>query len=1286
MNCVLTKKAHLITLFLLLFTVYGIAQIQDCSVDIFEDEALLHSSQQHQANLEFEPKYQDFIKSGKKLNFEDGIFEGLPIVFHIVHEGDSLGSVSNPRYEQIFDLIEKTNNYFRQLNEEQNTFENPFYGADTEINFCLANRDENGDPSSGIIRYVSSNIGNTYLLDLLWDTKRYINVFYINDIAPGICGTYSSGSDIIRVVNRCVTKSILAHELGHYLDLKHTFLIDEDCSNEDCTKQGDLVCDTPPKFASTTTALEGFEGQPCLYPANTCHTDEDDVSANNPYRSVALGGMGDQADPNSNIMGYANTCRNNFTQGQAIRMQMNLLEKRQTLWNQSSHCDSRFRYDNDVGVKSVWGQIEDECNKELILYVNMINYGSEILESATIEVKLNGTVLLVEEWLGYLHSGESETISLNVKPLIGQNKVSVIVDKPNGAIDFDMTKNEGTTTIGGFGSNVDYDFFMADIVVYSDSSLNLGVRANSGFIPYYFLWRRQNGTISNNLNQNKKLTVSESDTYYLTIYNVDYSCYVEYTANVEFLNLENLRVVSNRSTQLCDESEVQLMPNYIPAGATIFWYREGFMAPFASGETYVAPAAGRYRFEAVFESTESETFSIFSDWYTISSINQLSFEFQTKGLLSCVNPVIQLSTTLDDDDPYRYDYNWSFNRGGLEVELDVFSHPTYFEDGDFRILNVDKKGIYALEIIDRWTSCSRKKWITIESIPSMADIEVDFLTDYQPNESFMLEASFNSADIAEMEWTVDGGGKILNGRHSAIVQVEGFGVYSFRVKSNLGCETIYNFPVIPRNKISLNTNCMSEDTTNIQRPYVEAYIEEDVYFQSGSENDIRWYNENGTALHSDPSSSAVFDSAGNYFVEIYNSDGTYIIKKDLKITEEMLFVPESILLPVDTLVCGNEERYLDGSASSIAVNTLVSWKDARGETITNDLYTTVAGSGAFSLELINPANGCFSKEEVKLNDIHLSLHAGSNKLLNCQESEVLLGETQASEDFTFEWFQIINSDTLRLANTAQYVTDQTGTFFLNATYGSSTCSFTDDVQVHDVEDFAQIVVWLLDEMCIDSSILLSINILNEFSNYELRWNFPDGNVSDLPVIPVTDEGRYILQLVDFQSGCEKRDTFDFYYQFSLEFDSRTNGLSVLTKGGRAPFTYSWNNGSSTKDIDGLIDGSLYEVSVTDANNCQQIISTIYKDSMPIVMEEIAPSIILSPNPTNGILNIEFEEKNPINLEINVFNVEGKELKVSNFEDVQNDVLLDLGHLPNGVYILQLQINESYTYHKIILTR
>ncbi|MEQ1743818.1 MAG: M43 family zinc metalloprotease [Saprospiraceae bacterium] len=91
----------------------------------------------------------------------------------------------------------------------------------------------------------------------------------------------------------------------------HTF--QGGCKNDDCRTQGDRVCDTPPD--NSTGPL------PCGGAYNSCHTDTDDPSPQNPFRDPALGGLGDQNDMHRNYMDYSPyECYDRFTEGQKVRM------------------------------------------------------------------------------------------------------------------------------------------------------------------------------------------------------------------------------------------------------------------------------------------------------------------------------------------------------------------------------------------------------------------------------------------------------------------------------------------------------------------------------------------------------------------------------------------------------------------------------------------------------------------------------------------------------------------------------------------------------------------------------------------------------------------------------------------------------------------------------------------------------------------------------------------------------------------------------------------------------
>jgi PKD repeat protein len=112
------------------------------------------------------------------------------------------------------------------------------------------------------------------------------------------------------------------HEAGHYCGLYHTF--EGGCINSNCQTDNDQVCDTPPDASVSPVN--------CGAVINTCTTDEDDISLNNPFRPIVNGGLGDQNDLYINYMDYGfQTCQTLFTDGQRVRMLTSLQQIRNTL-------------------------------------------------------------------------------------------------------------------------------------------------------------------------------------------------------------------------------------------------------------------------------------------------------------------------------------------------------------------------------------------------------------------------------------------------------------------------------------------------------------------------------------------------------------------------------------------------------------------------------------------------------------------------------------------------------------------------------------------------------------------------------------------------------------------------------------------------------------------------------------------------------------------------------------------------------------------------------------------
>tara|TARA_X000000950_G_scaffold93752_1_gene118020 strand:+ start:5172 stop:8615 length:3444 start_codon:yes stop_codon:yes gene_type:complete len=260
----------------------------------------------------------------------------VPVVVHIIHNNGP----ENIEDALVIDAIEFLNDAFSNNGYYQNE-----WGVQTGIQFCLAAEDQEGAFSSGIER-VESELTDVLVpaqeVDLKslshWDATQYLNIWVVEEITreadnEAVVGfatfptMHGEALDGIVVESTAMGASpsataVLAHEVGHFLGLYHTF--QSGCPNDDCFTSGDLVCDTPPDAAAFNTLC--FDG------TNSCATDEDDASVNNPFRSIALGGLGDQLDMQTNFMDYANlACFERFTEGQANRMQSVLLEVRPSL-------------------------------------------------------------------------------------------------------------------------------------------------------------------------------------------------------------------------------------------------------------------------------------------------------------------------------------------------------------------------------------------------------------------------------------------------------------------------------------------------------------------------------------------------------------------------------------------------------------------------------------------------------------------------------------------------------------------------------------------------------------------------------------------------------------------------------------------------------------------------------------------------------------------------------------------------------------------------------------------
>lgn len=365
----------------------------------------------------------------------------IPVVVHVIHNGEAYGTGTNITDEQIFSAIAALNQDYRHM-AGTNGFGN---GVDVNIEFCLASRNPSGQPTNGIVRVNGSSVANYSTMGIesstgsgaletdvkalsTWPRESYMNVWVVNEIEnnnggsgiqgyayfpvnspiDGIVVLYNAFGTVGNLKSYTNMNRTLTHEVGHYLGLYHTFNSTTACGAEtSCTTQGDRVCDTPPTIQ-----------------AGSCS-------------APACGGT----QQVQNYMDYTSqTCQNMFTDGQKLRMRTTLETQRTSILT-SMGCMPVFQ--NDVGVTAVISPTGSNCSGGLQPQVTLGNFGSNTLTSVTINYNVDGVGSSSYAWTGSLASGTSTTVTLgNVNPAGGNHTLYAWTSAPNGGSDQNASNDQ----------------------------------------------------------------------------------------------------------------------------------------------------------------------------------------------------------------------------------------------------------------------------------------------------------------------------------------------------------------------------------------------------------------------------------------------------------------------------------------------------------------------------------------------------------------------------------------------------------------------------------------------------------------------------------------------------------------------------------------------------------------------------------------------------------------------------------------------------------------------------
>lgn len=418
-----TKPTLLITLLLLL--------------NIYKGTAQHHTHQNparcvaHHSSPNFEKWLRQRIINSKNKRTTAEVVT-IPVVVHVIHNGEPVGQGTNISKAQIESQIRILNEDFRKKLGTNGHNTHPA-GADIEIEFQLAIQSPEGIPTDGIVRVQGSksvwDIPDDPTLKGLsyWDSANYLNIWVCaldgflgyaqfpetnlvgvpqnsttkNPATDGIVVHYQAFGDVGSVAQPYHLGRTTTHEIGHYLGLLHI-------SGDGACPTDDYCIDTPPVNDQTS-------GCPSPKP-------------------IACNGVEAQIE---NYMDYSNdACMNMFTKNQKDRMRAVLTNSPRRNFASSLGLQVAVLTPDNASIRSITQIQNSTCDTEVTPKVLLRNLGNNILTSLTIKYEIDGSNIQTFQWQGNLASLDTTTVTLPTTQVSREkHELKVYGDLPNGKAD-----------------------------------------------------------------------------------------------------------------------------------------------------------------------------------------------------------------------------------------------------------------------------------------------------------------------------------------------------------------------------------------------------------------------------------------------------------------------------------------------------------------------------------------------------------------------------------------------------------------------------------------------------------------------------------------------------------------------------------------------------------------------------------------------------------------------------------------------------------------------------------
>ncbi len=339
----------------------------------------------------------------------------VPVVFHIIHKGESIGIGTNLSQARIDRQLAILNEDFNKLNADttETLLEFQPLAANTEVEFIYARQDPQGFETTGIVRVLGSESSYSYQnrsilsAESYWPAESYLNI-WVADLAGSSLGwaefPVSNLPGLEEASNNRLIDGVsldylyfgenpvspgfeskgrtATHEMGHFFGLRHIWG-DGGCAIDDYCE------DTPPASSSSTG---------CNLSKTTCET----------------------LDMVQNFMDYTDdACMSLFTNDQRARIRTVIENSpRRLSLTTSEGLNNPPIFNRDLALSDLNPQYSSKCSEDFIPKVLLSNNGLD--SAANYEVNLFINNELVETRPGV------DTLSADQSIIVNFSNISIV--------------------------------------------------------------------------------------------------------------------------------------------------------------------------------------------------------------------------------------------------------------------------------------------------------------------------------------------------------------------------------------------------------------------------------------------------------------------------------------------------------------------------------------------------------------------------------------------------------------------------------------------------------------------------------------------------------------------------------------------------------------------------------------------------------------------------------------------------------------------------------------------